>query len=330
MAEIWLDTSTTFYRPSVGNLWQERFHGKKFDSYLGRSSHPTQNHALRFYMRIFLNQINKRTSALDADKKDFPIKDWTPKGWTKFVEQFEKQANMWNHKFWLIPPRHFNIMDYDAGRRFLRPNIVCAVHVELVDSPAKAHRTINVFNIDEDKVKRHDDMDDDSPLLGKFRSDSHDLDSTDVRTGPRTVEDHDAEEYTIKHHYTIAHEIGHALGQDHIGQLKHTKRCELAMKFRKDKKKDPKTPDPGFQYRGGGNAKVCYGWYDESAMSLAENIMGLGYKFEAVNALPWKLRLATHTNTQADEWGVSLIPIGPQSITEADRHVSNKHKWIAM
>jgi len=327
MGEVWLDAQTWFYKPSVGNLWQERFRGKKFDSFFGHSSHPTQNHALRLYLRVFLNPINKRSTAADADKKNFPVKDWTPEAWEKFKEQFEKQSNLWNSKFWLAPPLHFSLGDFDMGRKFIRPNITCALHTQLVDDPSQAHRTIDVFNIDVEQVHRLDDIDDDNPRLGKFRSDSHHLDAADVRTGRRTVEDDDGNEYTIKNHYTIAHEIGHALGLDHIGVLKHTAKCALAMKFSKEKV-DQKTI--GFELRKGKNAKVCYGQYEPDAVSLAENIMGLGYKFEEVNASPWTKRMAMHTNTLASDWRVSLARLHPQPVSEKDRHAVNQRKWVAI
>jgi len=315
MGDIWLDSSTWFYKPAVGNLWQERFRGKRFDSYLGKSSHPTQNHGLYLYLRVFLNPINKRTTAQDANKKTFPIKDWTSSGWEKFTKEFKKQSNLWNNRFWLVPPRHFSIADFDLGRKFVRPNIACLIQTELVDTPNKAHRTVDVFNIDVDEVKRRDDLDDDNPYLGKFRSDDRHLDSTDVSTGSRTYEDEDGNEYTVKHHYTIAHEVGHALGLKHIGALKHTEKCALTMKFKKG---------------GGRNAKVCYGEFDNDAIGLAENIMGIGYKFEEVNAAPWKKRIATHTNTLADDWRVSLVQLQPQPVSEQIRHTTDHRKWIAM
>src|SRR5262245_50720469 len=212
MAEVWLDARTWFYKPSVGNLWQERFRGKRFDSILGRSSHPTQNHALNLYLRVFLNPINKRTTAQDANKKTFPIRDWTSSGWEKFTEEFVKQSRLWNGKFWLVPPLHYSLGDFDLGRKFIRPSVVCYLYTELVDAPAKAHRTIDVFNIDVDEVKRRDNLDDGNPRLGHFRADDRHLDSTHTDTGPRRYQDQDGNEYTIKHHYTIAHEIGHAIG----------------------------------------------------------------------------------------------------------------------
>jgi len=309
MSDIWLDAESWFYKPGIGNLWQERFKGKRFDSYLGKSSHPTQNHALKLFVRIHLNPVKKSPVALDSNKHAFPIKDWTPKGWAKFVEQFEKQSRLWNNRFWLIPPTPYSLMDVAGHGHHIRPNVACMLFVELVDSPGLAHRTIDVVNIDTDEVKRRDDIDDDNPRLGRFRSNAGLLNSTVVRTGSRVYEDINNDEYTIKHHYTIAHEIGHALGLKHIGNLKHTAKCEMAMKFKNDKV-DPK--DVPFQYRDGLNAKVCYGIYDTAG--IADNIMGLGYKFEAVNALPWTKRIAKHTNTHSSDWRISLAAIRPQSV----------------
>jgi hypothetical protein len=326
MSEIWLDARTWYYRPSVGNLWQERFRGKLYDSYLGKSSHPTQNHVLRLLLRVYLNPVNKRT-ANDANKHSFPLKDWTSSGWEKFTKEFEKQSRLWNHRFWLIPPKHFSVVDFSIGRKFVRPNIECYLATELVDSPGKAHRKIDVFNIDVDEVHRRDSVDDDNPRLGKFRSDAHHLNSGDTRTGERTYEDAEGSEYTVKHHYTIAHEVGHALGLKHIGNLKHTERCDMAMKFEKEKR-DPKTIDSPF--RGGLNAKVCYGELDNENVGIAENIMGVGYKFEEVNASPWTSRLVKHTNTLTSDWKISLVHINPQPISESDRHVSDRKKWVAI
>ena len=325
MAETWLDARTWYYKPSVGNLWQERFKGRRFDSFLGRSSHPTQNHILKLFLRIYLNPVTKRQSAIDGNKKSFPLKDWTPRGFEKFKRQFEEQSRLWNHRFWLIPPRHFSIGDTDVGGRFVRPNVECAVFTELVDTPTAAHRTVDAYNIDLDAVKKRNNSDDDTPYLGNFRSDDRHIASTAVNTGPRTYTDDQDENYTIEHHYTIAHEIGHALGLKHIGIAMHTEKCEMALQFAKDKIEVGKVP---LDMRGGGNAAVCYGKHDSA--NLTVNIMGKGYKFQEINATPWKRRMAVHTNTLASDWHVSLVRLQPQNVSEKDRHAANERKWISM
>ena len=50
-----------------------------------------------------------------------------------------------------------------------------------------------------------------------------------------------------------------------------------------------------------------------SAPGLAENIMGLGTKFEEINAKPWIERIAMHTNTPARDWKVALKLTSPQA-----------------
>jgi hypothetical protein len=325
MSEEWIDLGAAYYRPTMGNMWRERIRGKHFDSYFGRSSHHTQNHVLKIYLRVHLERITKQTAAIDADKKAFPVRDWTDKGWAKFRDEFFKQSNLWNNHFWLVPPAHFTLGDAaGGGRTRVRPNIKCSLFVEAVDDPKLAHQKIQVFNIDEEKVKNLDALDDENPRLGKFRSDSHHLDSMDMKTGSRRYEDADGEEYTIKHHYTIAHEIGHALGQPHVGVLKSTAKCELALKFGRTKDKSL-MKDPGSLYHGKGNAPVCYGTHD--SLALAENIMGLGYKFEEINAQPWQQRLEKHTNVLWNSWRVNLTDIHPLPVptTRATDH----RKWIA-
>ncbi|MEP7074416.1 MAG: hypothetical protein ABI878_01290 [Acidobacteriota bacterium] len=328
MGETWLDARSWYYKPSVGNRWDERFRGKRFDSYLGRSSHPTQNHVLKLFLRIYLNPVKKsdRPSGIDGNKKSFPLKDWTPKGFAKFREEFEKQSRLWNHRFWLVPPKFFTIGDISQGGRFVRPNIACMLFTELTESPGSAHRTVDAYNIDVDEVKRRDDADDDNPYLGNFRSNDRHITARDVNTGPRTYEiNEEGDTYRIEHHYTIAHEIGHAIGLPHIGVAKHTKECAMALQFAKDKTPLSKVP---LEKRGGRNADVCYGTHDSA--NLIVNIMGKGYKFEEINAVPWKKRVAIHTNTLASDWKVSLVMLHPQAVSEKDRHAVNQRKWISM
>jgi hypothetical protein len=307
MSAVWQDSETWSYNPHAGNVLSERFKGKRFDSYFGKSSHPTQNHSLRLYLRVNLKQVNSKTNTLDFNKESFPIKDWSPDEWYRFATDFERQSRLWNNRFWLIPPTYFTLLDVKNGGRAVRPNIHCHLMTEVANSASNAHRTIEVVNLDIPAVKKQKGID--NPGSGTFRSDDKHYDSLDIKPRNNHYTDNDDVEHTIKNYYTIAHEIGHAIGLGHIGVLKSTSKCLIAIYL----KSKGITRDVADRYKNGSNSPVCYGRFDYP--NVAENIMGLGTKFEEVNAQPWVNRVAMHTNTLARDWKVSLIRTPPKAVS---------------
>lgn len=298
-----MDSETWNYNPHAGCVLNQRFKGGKFDSYFGRNSHHTQNHALRLYLRIHLKPVDGKT-ATDLRKRSFPTKNWTPDEWLKFTTLFERQSNMWNSRFWLLPPNYFTLLDDKSGGRAVRPNVACNLVTQVTNSPSNTHRTIEVVNLDVEAIRREQGIE---PGSGTYRSDARHLDSLDVKPrNPRYTDDRGVE-HTIKNYYTIAHEIGHALGLKHIGVLKSRPQCTFAVSLRKHGVKNVSS-----HLKGGGNSDVCYGKYD--SLGLADNIMGLGTKFEEINAQPWLERVAMHTNTRAGDWKVALAPRSPQTV----------------
>jgi hypothetical protein len=304
MSEVWLDSNSWSYNPHSGNVLNERFKGKKFDSYFGKNSHPTQNHSLKIYLRVYLKPINNQTSALDSKKRRFPVKNWTPDEWLNFTTQFERQSYLWNNRFWLIPPKYFSLMDVKFGGRTIRPNIHCFLFTEVTNSPGNAHRTIDVVNLDVETIKKQRHI---NPGSGTFKSNAHHIDSLDIKPRDISYEDDQGVEHTIKNHYTIAHELGHAIGLEHIGVLKSRPQCTFAISLKKHGIKNVSS-----HLARGANAEVCYGEFD--SLGLAENIMGLGTKFEEVNAQPWLDRVEMHTNTNAADWKVLLAPVSPKAV----------------
>jgi hypothetical protein len=303
MSTFWEDSETWSFNPQMGCVLKNRFKGKLFDSYFGKNSHHTQNHALQLLLRVYLKPLNTKI-ATDLKKQNLPAKNWTSDEWMNFTSMFKRQSHLWNNRFWLIPPKYFALLDDKSGGRAKRPNIACRLITEVTNSPSNAHRTIDVVNLDVEAIKEQMEI---NPTSGTFRSSAHHLDSLDVKKRNPVYEDDRGVEHTIKNYYTIAHEVGHAIGLPHIGVLKGTANCSLAISLRKQGRRNVAE-----RFKGGSNAAVCYGRYD--SLGTAENIMGLGTKYEEVNAKPWLERVAMHTNTRAGDWKVSLSLISPKAV----------------
>ncbi len=252
------------------------------------------NHVLKIYLGLCLQRISAPPAKFkDFGGNEFDIRNWTEGEWHEFRSQIFNQSDLWNNRFWLIPPDDFNALDIQTpGRTRYRPNIKCELFVQVWLSPANANKIIKVARL-ADKYAG------DSSL---FRSDAVTYDSLDGVAHVFHIPDNTGAVMNINH-YTIPHEIGHALGQPHIGVLRKTTACTTAIAG--------ETPGDDTT-KGGSNSHRCYGFGE--APSIAENIMGYGLKFDDVNAAPWRDRIAAHTNTKAEKWKVSLAPVVPKPL----------------
>lgn len=302
MGDDWKDSETWTFNPQAGIVITERFRGKLFDSYFGRSSHPTQNHVLKLFLRIDLTQVNNKKTAVDGHKKKFPIKNWDQDKWIDYVSAFERQANLWNNRFWLIPPRSFSLWDVNQGSRRIRPNIQCRLITQIISN--NAHRSIKVVNLDIDAIKKQ--MGNIDISAGTFTSTDKKYDSLDVDPGTSHYVDDKGKAQTISNVHIITHEIGHAIGEEHIGVMKSRPYCTFAISLQDHGIK--KVTD--FLARGR-NSTACYGELDSA--DIANNVMGFGNRFEEINAQPWVDRIAMHTNTLARDWRVVLSKITPMT-----------------
>jgi hypothetical protein len=225
----------------------------------------------------------------------FPLLHWGEAYKEKFRKQFQQHAEkVWNWQFVLITPRTYQDLDVtnfsSGGGWLIRPNVLCLFRLVLTDT--NPHKTINVVNLDwtagqvvnNDPVKNPNPKTISKPFdAGTFRSDDSDYDDADLFK-PYMYNKKDN-----VWHDTIGHEIGHALGQDHIMILKGDNTCKTAAE--------------------GTGANACYG----STEWDKYNIMGKGDRIYLLNAVSWRQRIALHTNgtTTADNWAVTGVMSTP-------------------
>ncbi len=85
----------------------------------------------------------------DADGKVFWTLPWSTPDWSKFVAAATAQVNMWNNKFWLIPPQSFSNYDLKIEsfpNQSWRPNVRCELSVDFNPSsdPDKEIKVVNL------------------------------------------------------------------------------------------------------------------------------------------------------------------------------------------
>jgi outer membrane protein OmpA-like peptidoglycan-associated protein len=288
-----------------------------FDAYLYRTVGGFQQLKLTIKLRINLRRLERKIPLqLDYDKNVFLTSPWTDADWAAFVSGAAAQADMWNSKFWLLPPPSFSGFDevYQNDPFFntfpnkaFRPNIRCALEVDF--SPTSgAHRTIEVANLNRNFVTATGRQ----LNPGAFRSDAILYDSLDAvpwifpwGAGPGLP----------AKHYVIAHEIGHAIGLDHIGVIMKTPLCNVASALQ-TANADRFLPNTS-PLKGGTGAMVCYGFLQSQA--IADNIMGAGDKFTVENANPWRWvlpmligeMLGARPLHETTQWRVVLRDPGP-------------------
>ena len=213
-----------------------------YDAVLTRTTVGDLLYKLTLKLRLCMQQINPTTTmpatTMDSEDKPFWIVPWTSTTWDKFLAEVQRQANLWNDRFWLKTPS--DVTDYDFKSLpklnsikslqdtkywmpdINRPYIKCYLNVTFVPDPRYAHATIEIANLNTNKKLNPNE----------FRADSVLWCSQSV--DPRVFL-YPTETGVWLPHFsaTIAHELGHRLGLLHIGVLKKTLLCEYAIELQR-------------------------------------------------------------------------------------------------
>lgn len=241
-----------------------------FDSELRTTMmNQTTNAELTLVLRIFLQQVAGGT-VNDADNRSFTTAAWNQRVWQEWTARYQREAQaFWSGKYWLKTPVDNDdlIFTQNPGNIRWRCNVWCRFRLELATSAGTAHKTIQVANIVLPRGSH--------PTAGTFRSHETLYDQYDLGYGVYTRTDGagHAREYYQR---TFVHEVGHALGLPHIGQMTHNAQCTA----------DSSSPQ-------GTNSDSCYG----TVHSERRDVMGFGERRSLHDGTPWQNRIGRHFTT---------------------------------
>jgi hypothetical protein len=275
--------------PNPGNLVPTDFlTNHPVDSNLETSTiDGTNNAELTLRLKIFFEPVNSTDTGDtrlhpnpggiptydDISGTPFEMRDW-PAGNPGAFERFKREAlylvnAAWNGslhnngQLWLKTPDNFSALDWPFhGRKTHRPNVWCRFHAWEVARQNDAHLKVRVVRLRNRTLNTL-----------AFSSDKNHWDSGDLQMATNLTTDlsltgtpwFDANGRPVEHDH-IPHEVGHALGQQHIGFTL----CALS----------------------GGTCPTDAGYM--IGTDSGANIMGAGTLVEPVNAEPFQRHIVLH------------------------------------
>ncbi len=256
----------------------ESIKGKQFNSKLSRND---QQATLTLELDLHLEKIPSGFT-FDADGKIFLTEKWNSHDWLRFRTKIQRESSAhWSGKFWLVPPDSaLSFMYVNQRGETWRVNVECNLKIFLTTT--KGHTRARVAHLGQpsSSVGRFN-----RAQRSSFRSHSRLYNNTDLRPQSKGASG------TQRTH---VHEVGHAIGQPHIGQM--TSNVGSALQCLYAALKDPQQ---------GTNSDICYG----ATPSELNNTMGAGEAMTVRNADPWKKRILRHA-----PWGLSGSWDGPWTV----------------
>jgi hypothetical protein len=216
--------------------------------------------------------------AADAAAHTFDSLAWGANEWENLKKKFKADAEkFWSGKFWLAPKARYTELLYPEPPKapHVQCNIYCRLQIDMLGSPADAHKIITIYKV---------------PPGRFFRADSDTYTADKISEVNPQVDQHG---HKLKQR-TLFHEVGHALGLNHVGVSTHVSYA------------------PGKVCVEADQADVqCYTGPKDSDTA---SIMGRGNTMTLREAKPWQDRIATHTSIAGGDWRTTMYRVYPSKI----------------